>query len=192
MQVLFFISHAFFNVIRKSLFSGVFNRRHFAGFCNYVVSTREKFFNSDSFDTYLRCFCQTWSSNIMGAEFDPFVPNALFLYPLKTSENLMVEKEGIGNKWFNCHGPLESHVVTKVEHVCEWLLTKYRLFWKLSWFILFFSLFYFCHSRDVRVWKNVEIWEKLCHNFLTVKLIHLVEFRSLRGIRTVQLKDTEL
>ena len=40
--------------------------------------------------------------------FKPFVPNALFPYPLKTSENLMVffmfsrvEKGCIGNKWVN-------------------------------------------------------------------------------------------
>ena len=31
--------------------------------------------------------------------FNPFVPNAPFLYPLKTSENLTVEKGCIGNKW---------------------------------------------------------------------------------------------
>ena len=44
---------------------------------------------------------------ILDGYFNPFVPNALFLYPLKTSENLIdfwcfqgVEKMCIGNKWF--------------------------------------------------------------------------------------------
>ena len=42
---------------------------------------------------------------------NPFVPNAPFLYPLKTLENLTfflcfrgVEKECIGNKWVNVMG----------------------------------------------------------------------------------------
>ena len=35
-------------------------------------------------------------------QFNPYVPNAPFLYPLKTSENRTgVEKECIGNKWVN-------------------------------------------------------------------------------------------
>ena len=41
---------------------------------------------------------------------NPFIPNALFLYPLKTSENLTVcwcfqgvEKGCIGNEWVNIH-----------------------------------------------------------------------------------------
>ena len=37
---------------------------------------------------------QNWSS------INPFVPNALFLYPLKTSFQ-RVEKGCIGNKWVN-------------------------------------------------------------------------------------------
>ena len=32
-------------------------------------------------------------------QINPFVPNAPFLYPLKTSENRKVEKGCIGNKW---------------------------------------------------------------------------------------------
>ena len=32
---------------------------------------------------------------------NPFVHNASFLYPLKTSENRKVEKECIGNEWVN-------------------------------------------------------------------------------------------
>ena len=35
--------------------------------------------------------CESW--------FNPFIPNAPFLYPLKTSENLTVEKGCLGNKW---------------------------------------------------------------------------------------------
>ena len=44
----------------------------------------------------------------MKAQFNPFVPNAPFLYPLKTSENLKVscfhgvEKGCSGDKWVNC------------------------------------------------------------------------------------------
>ena len=36
--------------------------------------------------------------------FDPFVPNAPFLYLLKTSENIRgVEKGGVGNEWVKKH-----------------------------------------------------------------------------------------
>ena len=56
----------------------------------------------------IRGSASQWSSFISKNWFNPFVPNALFLYPLKTSENHKVfwcfqgvEKGCIGNKWAN-------------------------------------------------------------------------------------------
>ena len=87
--------------------------------CYYRISTRacfrdcnKKFSDlknrsSKCFGTFLgkfqnNCF-QNISRQILVIDslglFNPFVPNAPFLYPLKTSENLTVGKGRIGNKW---------------------------------------------------------------------------------------------
>lgn len=44
-------------------------------------------------------------------------------------------------------------------------------------------LFYFCHSGDM-----YYMYFKKRHNYLIVKLVYLFKFRSLKGIKTVQLK----
>ena len=42
----------------------------------------------------------SWAKIVLEFNFNPFVPNAPFLYPLKTSENLQgFEKGCIGNEW---------------------------------------------------------------------------------------------
>ena len=59
--------------------------------------------------------------------FNPFVPNALFLYPLKISENSKVffcfpgvEKGCIGNEWvkeFVKHGYILTALVDMIRHI---------------------------------------------------------------------------
>ena len=51
---------------------------------------------------------------------NPFFPNALFLYPLKISENLTVfwcfqgvEKVCIGNEWVNYSGSTHTYITGK-------------------------------------------------------------------------------
>ena len=94
-----------------------------------------------------------WSSSVVSGKFNPFVPNASFVYPLKTSENLKVfwrfqgvEKGCIGSKWVNkgltfiVHNALISSMKESgkqnsgSKHACftSWLLRNYQ---KLSQFL---------------------------------------------------------
>ena len=63
-------------------------------------------------------YISSWAKIVLECNFNPFVPNAPFLYPLKTSENLQgFEKGCIGNEWvkivFNvdCVNVMEINVI---------------------------------------------------------------------------------
>ena len=64
---------------------------------------------------------------------NPFVPNALFLYPLKTSENLTVfwgvEKGCIGNKWVksSLSSCTDSEALRNASHVRKKSVIKFKL-----------------------------------------------------------------
>ena len=80
----------------------------------------------------------------MNFSISPFIPNAPFLYPLKTSENLKVfwwfqgvEKGCIGNKWV-------KGFFSKCDQICEKLLA-----WMLSGLQM-----NNCNDSEVVVWRS--------------------------------------
>ena len=54
--------------------------------------------------------------------FNPFVPNAPFLYPLKSSENRKVEKGSIGSRWVQIKS---SIIFAKNSFISVWQDPKY-------------------------------------------------------------------
>ena len=83
--------------------------------------------------------------------FNLFVPNAPFLYPLKTSENSKIfwcfqgeEKGWIGNKWVNTYIIIQNQNAACKSHIYKWVVytwtfrkAKYqclRCLWTKYWF----------------------------------------------------------
>ena len=74
---------------------------------------------------------EEWGPLLRLLSFNPFVANAPFLYPQKTSENLTVfwcfqglEKRCIGNKWVNMNG---SKLIQENFDLLICLLEKYEI-----------------------------------------------------------------
>ena len=106
---------------------------------------------------------------------NPFVPNAPFLYPLKTSENLTVfwcfqgiEKGRIGKEWVKTIWQ-EYFLSSSINRSFSWLFRAASIFF-LSQFVVFFQYFFFCLFF---VWTSFHfIWRwMLFYFFMTVFLI---------------------
>ena len=77
--------------------------------------------------------------------FNPFVPNAPFLYPLKTSENLTVEKGCIENKWVKSSQKLDYYSL----FIRLWLVERRKS--KIA--AIFSNLFNTSNAIDIQMFK---------------------------------------
>ena len=84
---------------------------HFTSFRSFFLIRSKAAFHRCYIKNMFRKISQNSQKNTYQSFFNPFVPNAPFLYPLKTSENLMVflyfqgvEKWCIGNEWVKVAG----------------------------------------------------------------------------------------
>ena len=110
------------------------------------------------------------SNTYYSSIFHPFVSNAPFLYPLKTSENFMVfwcfkgvKKRCIGNKWVltkNC-----DYVDYCVTDICIWQTKKKRTV--LS--NICRSIFCLTKTTIVVTWQDEYFEEIIISNSLTTK-----------------------
>ena len=97
--------------------------------------------------------------------FNPFVPNAPFLYPLKTSENLKVfwcfqgvEKGCIGNKWVNFFlkiAPPKSRRLPWGNWSQKYLKLKFSDRVKVSRFEIFETIFKIFQKQPIEM-QNIE------------------------------------
>ena len=97
---------------------------------NFVQMTQKLFLTVSTWNQiecafgYLKA---KWAILTLKRRFDPFVPDAPFAYPLKTSQNLTViwyfqgvEKGCIGNEWFKVRKrPRSVHACFVLHNVCE-------------------------------------------------------------------------
>ena len=66
-------------------------------------------------------------------------------------------------------------------------MSIFEIYWKILKFSFNSHVIYFYHSGDMHNWRS----KYLSHYSLIVQLIHIFEFRSLKEIMTMQLKETE-